>query len=579
MATFQVTDPQTGKTVRLTGDSPPTEQELIDIFSRIGGQQPTQQSQQDLIDSDIPTEEALQAEQRRAEQFRESQQEGLLTQAKGVGEAALTFGTGATTGALGLLTGNALGALGELTGFLDQGEGERLGERLAGEFTYIPETKTGQDIVKGIGDLLAPLPPVLGTAPLTTAGGLTRLASKTPPAKRAKLSRQLIAEQIRAGNPNTELVTKTLTEAGEVVTNKTAKRSLDILKRSIGEDRAVGTVSVLETMSPTSKKQVNKMLDIIDKGRIDPVFGQTNRPSDILGDAVANRAKAIHTINERASKQIGSISKGIDKTVDISAPVNRFEQQLRDLGVTFSIGDDGWITPDFSRSRFVGGSQKDLTVLINSLKNPKKKFAKAHELKRDIRDNIDFDSIGQSQLKGQSEQILKELSRGIDNILDETSPKYKKANESFAKTVAIKDAFEKLAGRDVGIFNDLSTKALGGKARRLVSNAESRVGIEQLLLAADDTLGKFGVKFKDDIPTLGYIVSRLEDTFKIEPPRSFQGGIESALTRVAQGQGVAQTALEGVLQTGKKLIGRGDPDFGKKMRAFRSLTKKEQGKK
>ncbi len=40
MATFQVTDPQSGQTIRLTGDSPPTEQELEQIFSTLGGQQP-----------------------------------------------------------------------------------------------------------------------------------------------------------------------------------------------------------------------------------------------------------------------------------------------------------------------------------------------------------------------------------------------------------------------------------------------------------------------------------------------------------------------------------------------------------
>lgn len=34
MPTYKVTDPQTGKTLRLTGDSPPTEQELNDVFSQ-----------------------------------------------------------------------------------------------------------------------------------------------------------------------------------------------------------------------------------------------------------------------------------------------------------------------------------------------------------------------------------------------------------------------------------------------------------------------------------------------------------------------------------------------------------------
>lgn len=37
MPTYTITDPQTGKKVRLTGDSPPTEAELTDIFAKLGG--------------------------------------------------------------------------------------------------------------------------------------------------------------------------------------------------------------------------------------------------------------------------------------------------------------------------------------------------------------------------------------------------------------------------------------------------------------------------------------------------------------------------------------------------------------
>lgn len=42
MPTYRVTDPQTGKTLRLTGDSPPSEDELIKIFDQYSGSQPTQ---------------------------------------------------------------------------------------------------------------------------------------------------------------------------------------------------------------------------------------------------------------------------------------------------------------------------------------------------------------------------------------------------------------------------------------------------------------------------------------------------------------------------------------------------------
>lgn len=45
MPTYQVTDPQSGKTIELTGDSPPTEQELEQVFSTVGGSSSNQQNE------------------------------------------------------------------------------------------------------------------------------------------------------------------------------------------------------------------------------------------------------------------------------------------------------------------------------------------------------------------------------------------------------------------------------------------------------------------------------------------------------------------------------------------------------
>lgn len=61
MPTYKITDPTTGKVVRLTGDSPPTEQELTEIFSKLGGpatpltpQQPQPQPQAEAMGPAAP---------------------------------------------------------------------------------------------------------------------------------------------------------------------------------------------------------------------------------------------------------------------------------------------------------------------------------------------------------------------------------------------------------------------------------------------------------------------------------------------------------------------------------------------
>ena len=40
MPTYRIKDPSTGRTIRLTGDSPPTEQEIEEVFRSVGQQQP-----------------------------------------------------------------------------------------------------------------------------------------------------------------------------------------------------------------------------------------------------------------------------------------------------------------------------------------------------------------------------------------------------------------------------------------------------------------------------------------------------------------------------------------------------------
>ena len=41
MPTYRINDPSTGRTIRLVGDSPPTEQELEEVFKSVGQQQPS----------------------------------------------------------------------------------------------------------------------------------------------------------------------------------------------------------------------------------------------------------------------------------------------------------------------------------------------------------------------------------------------------------------------------------------------------------------------------------------------------------------------------------------------------------
>ena len=165
MPTYVVTDPSTGKRIRLTGDSPPSEQELIEIFAQF--QQPKTPT---VVDEDVPTESNLQAEQQRvAERALERGDRSALDYIRGLAEAGATTLTGATTGALGFGLGSIEGALKELTGEFESGSGEaeRLAAQRGSQLTFEPQTEVGQEFVGEIGEALGALPPYMGLAPLS----------------------------------------------------------------------------------------------------------------------------------------------------------------------------------------------------------------------------------------------------------------------------------------------------------------------------------------------------------------------------------------------------------------------------
>ena len=519
---------------------------------------------------------------------------------EGIGEAALTLGTGATTGALGFVGGSIEGIARTLAGDTTPQEGMKIAQERAASFTNLPESEAGKEFVKNIGETLGVLPPVLGTGPVAGLNALKgrNFSPKNAPLieksinsirslvpgkavtdrllKSSRAKSKLLSDEIRKGNPNIELVAKALDESGNVITRPASVRAVKVLG---GDHVAKGTVAVIENMSAASKSKVNKQLNNIKRGRIEPLFGDANKPSNTLGESILDRAVAINKVNDRASKTIGKTADSLnDINVDIGSINNSFLNSLNEIGVTFSRGDDGWVTPDFSRAKFKGGSQQEMTVLINDLLDGSPSFDVAHKLKRTIRDNINFESGpgGVGQVKGDSKRLLEDLSSGIDGVLDITSPKYKKANESFAKTIKLKDDFDKLMGKDIDLSDTASAAAmLGNKAMRVDSNAPTGIAINKLFMDADDVLGEFKIKFKDDIPSLRHITNKLNDAFKLAPANSLKGNIVSGGLDVAE----AASGVTGAARiAAKKLSQIKDPDFNKKLRAFKSLLNNQGDK-
>jgi len=160
MPIYEVTDPSTGRVVELTGDSPPTEQELEQIFASI------KQSTHQQIASDVPFIQPS-GEVTFAGEYRpEDNQTTLGEDVIGVGETALTLATGATGGTVGGVAGAARGVAKALReGTYGTREAADMIERMFMEgaegLTYAPKTQAGQEIAKEAGEVLQQIVPAM----------------------------------------------------------------------------------------------------------------------------------------------------------------------------------------------------------------------------------------------------------------------------------------------------------------------------------------------------------------------------------------------------------------------------------
>jgi len=163
MPVYEVTDPKTGMTLELEGDSPPTEQELEELFSKYSVNEPITQipvgTGENSTIADINQQPTKQPEP------------SIADKAIGALEAGLTMGTGSTTGAIGYGVGAIRGLARQAAGYMTAEEAQQMAEQGASDLTYTPRTQAGQEYVAGIGELAGALPPVVaGFSPQQMAG-------------------------------------------------------------------------------------------------------------------------------------------------------------------------------------------------------------------------------------------------------------------------------------------------------------------------------------------------------------------------------------------------------------------------
>ena len=454
----------------------------------------------------------------------------------GLGEAALTLGTGATGGALGFLAGSIPDVIDKLAGNPDK----KLRESFSAALTNTPESEAGQEIVGAIGETLGALPPVG-----LTGGVIPKIAL-----------------------PKTKLLksrNKTLNALGEAAPERVLKsfekklgddhfepRIFNMVKsaRKQGFDDSVTTM--IANASPNTKRRMLKQVSIVEAGKGDARAKALTRTADEAGDALLKQIDFVKGNNKQAGQQLNRVAKGLkNKDVNLDEPVNKFLNDLDELGVTFD--DKG--KPDFTGSQIEGVTPAE--SLINKIalrikRNPNPDALEAHQFKKFIDENVSFGKSAAEGLSGKTESVVKSLRKGVNDSISGVSDSYKQANKQFSDTIKTLDELQDVAGRKLDFSGPHAAKAAGTLLRSQTNNTKARANLLTAIENLEDTAKKYGGSFDDDILSLSIFADELDAVFGSGARTSLRGEVGKAGVDAAID--ISQMTIPGALAVGAKAV-------------------------
>lgn len=290
-----------------------------------------------------------------------------------------------------------------------------------------------------------------------------------------------------------------------------------------------GLVAMIREASPADRRNMLESLSIMERATGNKKFSMLNRTTDVAGKSMLKRYKAIEEANKKAGRSIDRYARNNLKNqyVDFEAPVNNFEANLNDMGITLK--DD--LTLDFSGSTIEGlaGAERILNQMVKRMRSPRDMTAyEVHTFKKFIDDQVTYGKQVEG-LSGQAERAIKQLRRELDEVLDRNFEGYNQANTQYAETIRAMDDFQSVMGRTIDMSSPNAATAIGTKLRGLGSNVQSRGRLLDSLNEMQTLGNKYSGGFDDDVINQAAFTMELDRLFGTKADTSFAGQISEAI--------------------------------------------------
>lgn len=394
----------------------------------------------------------------------------------------------------------------------------------------------GADLLSPFGEKGKATGSALGAAVIPAAG--IALGSRNAPSlPKRKVDPR--AEKLRSNTGDTDTAGIKL-EGDKVVKDAAAKEAM----RQGAEE---GVVASIKAADPKSKANMNRMLDVLEKGQSNARYAVLNRPAQVMGDSIAARIRHVRKVNEQAARQLDFEARKLKgQPVDHAPVVESFLGDLDGMGVRMN-PRTGKLEFQDSDIEKLKGPQKILKNVVERMLNTRTPDGyDVHRLKKYIDENVTYGK-SKNGLTGKAETIVKRLRSNLDGLLDQQFPGYNQVNTQFSETITALQNFQRSTRVDFDSPN--VNKALGNEMRKLLSNYRSRTNLLDSLDEMSEIAGRYGGQFTDDIIVQAMFVKELDNMFGAVAKGSFKGEIESGIkTALTEGPGAAarNAALEGV---------------------------------
>ena len=322
-----------------------------------------------------------------------------------------------------------------------------------------------------------------------------------------------------------------------------------------------GVINAVKSANPLERVKFKQMNRLAKKIIDDPEGFE--RTWDVVGDSFITRFNILRNVNRKAGKDLEKASKQLkNKTVDYRPAVSQFQKDLEDMGIEL------WQVPDPTSktgakvvAKFENSDIEGITAAENVINNVVARMNKGdnltaydlHRMKKFIDEHVSWGVSGEG-LKGKTINVLKDLRKNLDEILDTNFPLYDKANTEYMKTIRAMDEIQKVAGKQVDLASENGAAFIGQEARALLSNRQKRVRLYDAMKQLDNVAEDFGGKQYDSIMKLTIYADELDSMFEEVRRRTSIAGEMDKVAKTASKGGAKEALQDVVIEKGADLL-------------------------